>query len=399
MLFPSLVSAADSPKHRPITAVVGKDLSTFVVSQNVDTGFHVLHKISPSGQLDKTFGPQRDGKMVLDNFDWPDTSVEAIRIGPKGDIYLLGNGLSRPEELNPLVPHPLFPGAECINEHFVAKITPQGRWDSTFGDEGIERFTATFDEEDNTQVLGISEKGEIVLTAEIAPVSTSPYSFQKPQDLGARQVVIWWLDEHGRPKESFGQHGKTQISLSQLTANSYYHDTSSIQFDSRGNALIGGVSVLQSEEGFEGQPQGPDLVVPFAFRVTPKGSTTILTQREAPAAHQPLSENGPLGTTIVLPNAKLLFLRPEIEDGQSNVTLKRFYRPHLVLDDQFPTPTVASAIGFHERDRAVVLEGNHVFKVGWNEGIRKNILVSRVSTDGKVEFSRCVDLISILGGN
>jgi uncharacterized delta-60 repeat protein len=178
--------------------------------------------LNPDGSLDTSFGQDGTFQFPFGPGALSFQNVDAVAIEPDGSILVGGTYTDYPTPSN------------VLNMQFaMAKVTPTGTLDTSFGNNGVELLTLPTDPNDSNLVgMAIQPNGQIVLAGDITVQGTSNNSF------GA--AIVSRLDSDGLPDSTFGQaiDGSGSILIPSDMEN---YDLLGVAVEASGDIVVGGL--------------------------------------------------------------------------------------------------------------------------------------------------------------
>jgi uncharacterized delta-60 repeat protein len=212
----------------------GKIVFAGYATDNSASNSLLVGRLDPSGNLDPTFG--HGGKVVVQIA----TGVHGVSGGwslavqPDGKILVGGDAYSD----------------SARGGFVVARLTPGGDFDSTFGDHGRASLKITDPDLPVAQALALQSDGRIVV-AGTAIYSDSPRGFD--------EVMVGRLNANGTPDESFGDGGKVLVQLDDHPgSDGVYSEIHSVAIQPDHKIVVAGYEGGSSEEVVVGRLSGVD---------------------------------------------------------------------------------------------------------------------------------------------
>jgi len=212
----------------------GKIVFVGYATDNSGSNSLLVGRLDPSGNFDPTFG--HGGKVVVQiatgahgfSGGW------SVALQPDGKILVGGDAFSDTD-------HGGF---------VVARLTPEGTFDSSFGEDGRASLKLTSPDLPVAQALALQEDGRIVVGG------TAVYS---DSGRGFDEVMVGRLNATGTPDESFGDGGKALVQLDDHpTSDGVYSEIHSVAIQPDHKIVIAGFEGASSGDVVVGRLSGVD---------------------------------------------------------------------------------------------------------------------------------------------
>lgn len=238
-------------------STIAPDLSVYALYG----GSHELGSIyhfSKDGIWDPRFSVSLEDHLGME------AKIHAMTVGNDGSLYLAGNSPISIELDSPAL------SGSGENVHFVGKILPGGKWDSSFGAErtGVSLFHAS-EPDDQVSALVVSNTGQVYVSSAIEKTS-------KRLD-GGEEIVVWKLLPNGRLDSRFNGTGFVEVpfgSIRPLSALSV-DVTRLFLSPSEDQVFVAGAAELTKEVPQE-KGRGLMNVGAFAFSINNEGMARSL---------------------------------------------------------------------------------------------------------------------------
>jgi uncharacterized delta-60 repeat protein len=165
---------------------------------------------NPDGSLDSSFGVGGRSQVPIANAQRMYIAVDGL-----GRIVLGG--------------HYFAPGG--FSDAYVARVTPQGAFDTSFGVGGVSRFG----------INGIANADDVALEVGVQP-DGKPIIAGQTEDANARPLFVARLTESGALDAEFGTNGVLVGSFGGSLGNSSRDEVRRLQFDAAGRLYVAGAS-------------------------------------------------------------------------------------------------------------------------------------------------------------
>jgi uncharacterized delta-60 repeat protein len=229
-IFQSAFPAADAPfqataiSHQPST---GK----LVVAGGYGTGSILVLRLTPTGQLDPTFGPQHNGFVTV-----PVAGIaHSMGIDGKGRI-LVGS----------------FDGTTIGKPMIVARFSPNGILDSSYGQNGLARLLFW-----NSQTAASAGISTLNVAADGSATGMGHIDYIGGNGHGA--AGVFRLSPSGQLVPGFGSGGHTEVDFTFIAPRQFWFPCA-MTVDARGRIVVTGDGDVAS---------GPALLT---ARLTPNGT-------------------------------------------------------------------------------------------------------------------------------
>jgi uncharacterized delta-60 repeat protein len=214
--FDSTFEAGNSPLNSfALASVPGGDALAAGETPTEGSGsrYATLERVLPDGAPDPSFG--KEGLVALPNRASPhevNESVRSVLVLEDGDLLIAGVGVIYGE------------GVKEENYDWLARLTPSGSLDPSFGEGGEEYVSALTPYQSERGVSLVREPDGVIVLAG-----------NEPTGAGHWQAAAWGFLPDGSPDPSFGTDGVTTIAPLDAEATS---QARAIAVDGSGNLYI-----------------------------------------------------------------------------------------------------------------------------------------------------------------
>ena len=212
----------------------GKIVFVGYATDNSGSNSLLVGRLDPSGNFDPSFG--HGGKIVVQiaagahgfSGGW------SVALQPDGKILVGGDAFS-----------------DTDNGGFVvARLTPEGTFDSSFGEDGRASLKLTSPDLPVAQALALQPDGRIVVAGT---------AIWTDSGRGFDEVMVGRLNGNGTPDESFGDGGKVLVQLDDHpTSDGVYSEMHSVAIQPDHKIVIAGYEGATSDDVVVGRLSGVD---------------------------------------------------------------------------------------------------------------------------------------------